>query len=109
MAAKWIERIEKGDILRSKSGLLRIVRAVHHSWIPQSQQIRTSVTFTIKRCSWTGRCYTILNGSDLMTQGYQHTGKRIRLQKKMDKEIAAEFGQKPESLKLTCCDVEYMP
>lgn len=89
--------IKKGDILK-ENNTLRVVRAVHH------YPTRVIVVFTIRRCSWTGRCYTVLNSTDLKQRNFRPTGKRIRLSKKLDKAIEADFGAVP--FKLTCCDVE---
>ena len=99
----WIKRIRKGDILRSGSGMLRVVRAVSHHGpsIP-----KTNVTFSIKRCSWTGRCYTVMTGNDLRQLGYRPTRGRMRLRGKLDLLIEGDFGASPGDTRLTCCDVE---
>jgi hypothetical protein len=98
----WIKNIQAGDVLKSGSGLLRVVRKVTHS------KTRCSVTFTIKHCSWTGRCYTTMSSSDLITFGYVSTGKKYPLTATMvDREIAyciANHDIKDQTLK--CCDVE---
>lgn len=102
----WIRRIKVGDVLRSPKGALRVVRAVQHSNIP-FYGIRTSVTFTIMRCSWTTRCYTIYTGNDLVQMGYSPTRGKVPLRKRIDKAIAEEF-QRPggiAAVKLHCCDV----
>lgn len=107
----WIHRIQRGDILRSGSGVLRIVRYVSHSWIASGVSVphfRTNVAFTIRHCSWTHRCYTILTGNDLVQMGYQPTRGRVKLRKRIDRQIDWEISSNPSpaEIKLTCCDVE---
>jgi hypothetical protein len=97
----WIQHIRKGDVLASGS-TLRVVRSVHHT------ERHTYVFFTIKRCSWTRRCYTVLTQHDLKDRGFRATGKRVRLRSKMDREIEAEINEHRQSsdVVLRCCDVE---
>lgn len=108
----WIHRIKRGDILRSGSGLLRVVRSVSHSLIPvgcggtRKPHFRTTVIFTIQHCSWTGRCYTVYTGNDLVQIGYRPTRGRIRLNRKIDRRIEQEFREHPRVPGLSCCDVE---
>lgn len=98
----WIKRIRKGDVLMSRSGLLRVVRQVSHHGASRSA---TNIHFAIKHCSWTGRCYTVYNGNDLVQMGYQPTrARRRRLNGKMDRAIESDFGAAMPQL--TCCDVE---
>lgn len=66
---QWIPKIKKGDVLRSGTGILRVVRDVHHAHV--GDHVRVSVTFTIRRCSWTQRCYTVYTGNDLVQMGYR--------------------------------------
>ena len=84
----WIKRIRKGDVLKAPSGLLRVVRDVSHCG-PSAG--KTSVTFTIQHCSWTGKCYTVLTGVDLRTFGYQPTKGQYRFRKKIDRTIDREI------------------
>lgn len=100
--APWVSKIRVGDILRSGAGVLRVVRGVTH------YKTKTFVAFTIRRCSWTGRCYTILDHASLKSQGFQPTGKRLRLRSNLDREIRAEIleSRRPSEIKLHCCDVE---
>ncbi len=102
-AYAWIKRIQKGDILEARSGTLRIVRSVRHNGpsLP-----KTSVTFTIRHCSWTGRCYTVVNGNDLRQMRFRPVSARMPLRTKLDKLIEAEFGRPPgDGRMLDCCDV----
>lgn len=97
----WITRLKVGDVVRSGSGMLRVVRAVCHS--KSAYATRSSVTFSIKACSWTHRCYTVLTCSDLLTLGYRPTRAKVSLRKKIDRAIQADFGvPRP---RLSCCDV----
>lgn len=100
MGRDWISRIRKGDVLRSRNGVLRVVRAVSHTR-------RTTVTFVIRRCSWTTRCYTIYTGNDLRQMGYAPTNVRMPLRTKFDRLIEAEFHRPgPANVCfLHCCDV----
>lgn len=101
----WIPRIKKGDVLRSRTGMLRIVRKVSHSHIPH-YGIRTSVTFTIQRCSWTTRPYTIYNGNDLRQMGYTPLRGRFHLKTKFDKTLERDFSAKDaKECVFDCCDV----
>lgn len=100
----WIKRIRKGDVLRAKSGRLRVVRAVQHSGpsIP-----KTCVTFTIQHCSWTGRCYTVYNGNDLRQMGFRPTMAHVKLGNEVDRAIEAEFNRTyARDALVKCCDVE---
>lgn len=108
MLPEWISKIRKGDILETPSRQQRIVRNVkhyQHNYGAHKGAIRTAVCFTIKHCSWTGRCYTVLSGTDLVQRGFRPTGKRKRLQSKIDKLIDLELDRrgKPE---LGCCGVK---
>ena len=99
----WIKQIRKGDVVESKTKSLRIVRAVQHSGPSLG---KTSVTFAIQHCSWTGRCYTVYTGSDLRTMGYRPVRARFRLRTDFDVAIEREFGRPPgQKRTLGCCDV----
>jgi len=101
----WISCLKKGDVLRSKSGLLRIIRRVSHSKIP-FYGIRTTVTFTIQSCSWTGRPYTIYTGNDLVQMGYEQVDARFPLRTKFDRALEKDFSaDKSADCEFSCCDV----
>lgn len=113
MSKSWIGRIQKGDVLRSRSGMLRVVREVSHHEVRYSgpPHIRTSVVFAIKHCSWTRRPYTVYTGNDLVQMGYRPTSARVSLRKKIDRAIARVYGATPnwsarKPYEITCCDVE---
>jgi hypothetical protein len=94
----WIKHLQVGDVVRTRSGKLRIIRAVSH-WSPTLGG--TAVTFTIQRTSWTRRCYTVMNGSDLATQGYSKTGARAKLNHEFDRAVENEFGHSVRLGRLT--------
>lgn len=101
----WIKKIRKGDVLQSGSGIFRIVRGVKHNGPSLG---KTSVDFTIQHCSWTGRCYTVLTGCDLKSNGYRPVkAKPFALRTEFDRAVEAEIINRPpfDKCKLTCCDV----
>lgn len=113
MNHSWIARIQKGDVLRSRTGLLRVVREVSHAEVCYSgpPHIRTSVVFAIKHCSWTRRPYTVYTGNDLARMGYRPTRARVSLRKRIDLAIMRVYAAKPKwgakkPYEITCCDVE---
>lgn len=108
----WTNSIEKGDVLRARSGALRIVRDVKHSLVTRGGRahVRTSVSFLIKRCSWTKRCVTVLHSNDLKSQGYVKTGARSKLNTAFDWAVEQELTlPRPTDVKLRCCDVKGLP
>jgi hypothetical protein len=112
MKHSWIARIKKGDVLRSRSGVLRVVRGVTHSQVHYNgpPHIRTNVVFAIKHCSWTGRPYTVYTGNDLVQMGYRPTSARVSLRKKIDRAIERTYHAAPDwfakkPYEITCCDV----
>jgi hypothetical protein len=93
-----------GQIFRAPSGLLRVCRHVSPC---EKNPKRTSVFFTIKHCSWTGRCYTVYSLQDLFNLGYVMTKKRVRVRGKFAEKIVEEMTLKvARPPKITCCDVE---
>ena len=115
MIPDWIHRIKKGDVLRSGSGRLRVVRDVSHNLV--ENHLRTNVTFAIQHCSWTGRPYTTYTGQDLVQMKYSPTRAKVTLRKEIDKAIERvmyardglsalpNYGAK-KLYEVTCCDVE---
>lgn len=99
----WMARVKVGDVLKERSGRLRVVREVvwrRNGWL-------WGLTFTIAHCSWTGRCYTVIDWSALKSRGFRPTGKQIRLTKPFDRKILAAIQQPAKERKiLKCCDVE---
>ncbi len=103
----WMQAIVVGSMLRSRSGVLRVVRSVARY---QNGDLR-SVTCTIRHCSWTRRCYTVLNYTDLRILGYRlvrATPRRLR--SRLDRQIRTEIHQAAwAKVKIRCCDVEGIP
>lgn len=111
----WCETVKKGDVLRSSTGLLRIVRNVHH-FTPSLRPSRkrppkTIVTFAIQRCSWTTRCDTAYSTRELARNGYLPTGLRQRLTTEFDRQFEQEIGRPGSAAEceLHCCDVKGLP
>ncbi len=102
----WISKIRKGDVLRSRTGMLRIVRHVSHQMV-KHHGLRTSVTFTIQRCSWTSRPHTVYTGNDLRQMGYQPVRGRFALRTKFDRTLEKDFDA-PNAAACTfkCCDMK---
>lgn len=101
----WRDEIKLGDVLRAKSGDLRIVRGVSR-W--NKNGLINTVTFTIRNCSWTGRCYTVLNRSDLKTRCFEPTGVSCALDGEIDARLLEEIKQTGKPL-IDCCDVKGIP
>lgn len=95
----WRDRIKVGDVLLTKRGNPRIVRKA--TYRPAGRL--HCVTFTIKTCSWTKRCTTVLNRHDLKHGGYTSAGVTIKTMTRMDK-IINRCIINHERL-LDCCDV----
>ena len=109
-AEHWTVRLKVGDVVRARSGTLRVVRSVIHSY--KYGFVRVSVTFAIQRCSWTGRCYTTYTGNDLVQMGFRPTRAKWHLRTAIDRAIDEEIQKKKRrdhSIGLTCCDVEGIP
>lgn len=98
MAYQWAKGLQVGDILRSPSGLLRVVRSVRFKGTGNG-----SVTLVIQHCSWTRRCYTVQTFSDLRLSGYVRTGFRYKFTKPWDAKIAHAIESSERTL--SCCDV----
>lgn len=100
----WMLTLRVGHVIARPNGVYRIVREVHRY---KNGDLR-SVSLVIRRCSWTHRCYTILNANDMKQLSYRRIPvKARRLTKRLDKQIVAALHQPawdPHILK--CCDVE---
>jgi hypothetical protein len=97
----WFSRVVEGSVIAERSGTWRIVRKVHRS--PNGKL--WGVTLVIRRCSWTKRCYTVLNYQDLLQRGFRLINVPPRaLRGRVDREIAKVI--RTGSRALSCCDVE---
>lgn len=103
---RWMYRLQVGDVI-TNGGPFRIVRELTR----RRDGRLSSVILAIRRCSWTHRCYTYLNATDLRCMGYRRVRvKRRALRKRIDKLIIAAIHQPAkEKYILTCCDVEGTP
>lgn len=106
----WIAQLQKGDVVRTRSGRLRIVRDVshHHN---RYYGTRTIVTFLICHPSWTGRCYTVMTGNDLVQMGYRPTKAKATLRTAFDWAVEQEISEcfHPNDIKLHARDVRGIP
>jgi hypothetical protein len=103
----WIERLVVGAVIAERGGAWRVVRKVNRC----RDGSVGSVTLTIRRCSWTGRCYTILNVQDLKQRGFRRIPTTpLKLQGAIDRKLTKVLRRhedKPYSM--TCCDVAGIP
>lgn len=84
----WTKRLQVGDVIRSKTGKLRIVRYASHD--PRKPTPSGSFfAFCIGRVSWTTRPYTFVTGNDLKQSGYMPTGARAKLNHEFDRKLLA--------------------
>lgn len=96
----WMRTIRIGDVLEDCNGTQRVVRSVSRY---KDGDLR-SVTFTIRGCSWTGRCYTVLTFTDLNYRGFRPTGVRRRMGSALDWKIHQEIRRNGRP-RMGCCDV----
>lgn len=104
----WMISLKPGHVIQRPGSRFRVVREVSRY---RNGELR-SVTLAIRHCSWTGRCYTILNASDLRILGYRRVpAKRRTLRQSMDRKFAKAVSQRCDvrPFVLTCCDVESLP
>jgi hypothetical protein len=103
----WIKTLKVGDVVRAPSGVLRIVRSVSHH---RPSIGGTYVTFLIRRPSWTNRCYTVMNGSNMAIVGYRPTGAKAKLNHEFDRTVEQCFSAVPSyNCPLHARDVKGLP
>jgi hypothetical protein len=104
MQPRWMREVVKGSVLAEGSGTWRVVREAHRK--PNGDL--WGVTFAIRHCSWTGRCYTILTATDLKVRGFRLVRVAPRkLRSVIDRRIAASIrDHHARPYPATCCDVE---
>ena len=85
LADQWSSEIQEGDVVRTKSGDLRVVRAVHRSPKATGKGARGSTAarrtfryFAVKHCSWTGAGYTLYSVAEMIGMGWLPTTARPR-------------------------------
>lgn len=96
----WMAHVKVGDVLRDPGGNLRVVRRLSRF---DDGDVR-ALSFTIMRCSWTGRCYTVKNFTDLLK--WEFVLKRDLPSTALDRKIARELrNSRRFKQTLSCCDV----
>lgn len=118
MADHWAQTIQNGDVVRTPSGDLRVVRSVHRcgpktgkgAW-GSTLARRVYCHFAIRHCSWTGRPYTNYNVAEMVQMGWVPTAAKPRaLRSDIDKALEHDFGaNRTEDCILTCCAVRGLP
>lgn len=100
----WRDDIKVGDVLRVDKRF-RLVRRVSRA----KDGFLGSVTFAIKRCSWTRRPYTVVGRVDLAYRNFQPTNVRITAEKTpLSERLLREINSDgPPSM--TCCEVAGLP
>lgn len=100
----WMNRVVKGSVLQFGKSFRIVRRATRYKHGKNAGRLR-SVTLSIKRCSWTTRCYTIMTYNDLYYRKAKFTGTLVKLNSQIDKKIEKEIISNSRP-KLTCCDVD---
>ena len=85
LADQRSSEIQEGDVVRTKSGDLRVVRAVHRSPKATGKGARGSTAarrtfcyFAVKHCSWTGAGYTLYSVAEMIGMRWLPTTARPR-------------------------------
>jgi len=111
LSLDWRDTLSEGDIIRSASGDLRVVRKASYWDKPYRNRpagMLYGVYLLIRNCSWTGKCYTVINRSDLVSRKFEPTGLRWESDAAFKVLLEKEMGpNKP--LALHCCDVKGIP
>jgi hypothetical protein len=106
----WMMTVRPGDVLQDKHGSLRVVRRARVWRNKHSGMLHLSLFLAIRRCSWTGRCYTVIGTQDIVNRGFAPAGARVRLNKPIDRAISRDLEYDNRfNQQLTCCDVEGVP
>lgn len=103
---EWMRTAKVGDVLRSPSGLLRVVRKVTRHYHDPSRL--ACLTFAIKHCSWTKRPYTVIGATELRTLGYTKVGANYKLNSKIDAKLFLNINN-PDVRTMHCCDARDLP
>lgn len=98
MSNAEMDLLRVGSVVRGPKGF-RVVRGITRRPAKQKGALsHLSVTFTIQRPSWTGRCYTVLFRTDLLSRHYQPTTAVVPLMSALDREIARNIHTKARTL-----------
>lgn len=98
----WYKTLRVGDVLKSRSGKLRVVRNIYYF----ADGDLKAVSFIIKNCSWTGQPHTSYGFTDLRLHGYEPVGVRVRLNTDFDKAIEKSIKNNNPNPPITCCMVK---
>lgn len=99
---EWMRTVAVGDVLQERAGPMRVVREVSRY---DNGDLR-AVTLAIRRCSWTGRPYTVLGYTDLRVRGFRRVAHlRSPLRRPLDLKIQAAIRQEAKPYAASCCDV----
>ena len=118
LADQWSLTIQEGDVIRTKSGTLRVVRAVHrHPKASGKGSGKATVArrcfcfFAIKRCSWTGAGYTVYNVAEMVGMGWLPTTAKPRpLKVEIDLKLRHDFEARDSRTRcVTCCEAVRLP
>lgn len=105
MQPEWMSRVVEGSVFKTPSGDLRVVRKVSR-WNSKLG----CVTFAIRHCSWTGRAYTVVTASDLMTRGFRLLPVRVKaLDGPLDVRLSTAINGNEDrrtGYSIRCCDVK---
>lgn len=101
---EWMATLRVGDVLTNGHDF-RVVRAVSYWKGGRSQGRLWGVYLAIRRCSWTGRCFTVKTANDLMFNGFTKVpGVRVKLHTDLDQRIEASL-EGWDRWDAKCCDV----
>lgn len=98
---KWPDSLAVGSVIKSKKG--RTFRAVRKVTYKHDGRI-WGVHLSIRRCSWTKRCYTIYTRNDLI-QFFRPTSMKVKIGSRIDSKILKNMSD-PHVRTLDCCDVK---
>lgn len=87
MTFQQIESLQVGSVV-VHDGQMRVVRAVHRYRLSRGHCLHTSVTFAIKRRSWTNRPYTVYGWQELTKRNWVATDRVMPLDSSDDRELA---------------------
>ncbi len=117
LADQWAAEVQEGDVVKTKSGDLRIVRAVHRH--PKAtgkgsgkatKARRVWCFFAIKHCSWTGAGYTLYTIAEMVGMGWLPTSaKPRRMSAEIDVRLKSDFARPGKDRCVRCCEAVGLP
>ena len=100
LGIEWIG-IQPGEVVKWPSGVFRVVRKVSNSIHGNPRGVWCY--FSIRHCSWTGRCYTLYNVGQLAYMRCVRTGVKVKFKHRLDFKVNRVIEAGTRELK--CCDV----